>query len=88
MPAEQLRGKAVILSDYYSFGGTLHFLLTGHDPVPLAVSNPRLFNKETSLGLDQLVAQLTSFEAAQRTVDGQNLHELVRERLGVEGAAV
>jgi len=88
MPAEQLRGKAVILSDYYSFGGTLHFLLTGHDPVPLATSNPRLLNNQTSPELDRLVAQLTSFEAVERTEVGKNLQALVRERLGVAGATV
>ncbi len=33
-------------SDIYSFGATLHFLLTGEDPEPLSVSNPRLIKPE------------------------------------------
>lgn len=36
---EQLRGKPSLGSDIYSFGGTLHFLLTGRDPEALTRSD-------------------------------------------------
>ena len=59
MAPEQLRGKAATQSDLYSLGGTMHFLLTGKDPVPLAPSRPRSLNESISEEMDQLVFKLT-----------------------------
>jgi predicted Ser/Thr protein kinase len=77
MPPEQLRGAATVLSDYYSFGGTIAFLLTGHDPVPLSESRPRQFNKDVPEDLDRLIASLTKFDAAERAPHGATLRDLV-----------
>jgi predicted Ser/Thr protein kinase len=87
MPPEQLRGKAVVESDYYSFGGTLHFLLTGSDPVPLSVSRPRTIDKSIDERFDSLIAQLTAFEAAERRGGSQSLTQAVKEKFGTIGAA-
>ncbi len=52
---EQFRGRAIPQSDLYSFGGTLHYLLTGVDPVPLSVSSPKSINPAVSVSLSRLV---------------------------------
>jgi tRNA A-37 threonylcarbamoyl transferase component Bud32 len=59
---EQLRGRAGTISDIYSFGGTLYYLLTGEDPLPLAVSHPNTVNPNVSMEMDELVADLTKFD--------------------------
>lgn len=66
---EQLRGKACTASDIYSFGGSLHYLLTGEDPVPLAASHPAEKNINVELELDELVAQMTAFDTNKRLAD-------------------
>lgn len=74
---EQLRGKATTASDIYSFGGTMHFLLTGEDPVPLSSSHPMQVNENISSDTDELVAELTCFDIGKRLSD----LELVSSRL-------
>lgn len=67
IPPEQFRGKAVPQSDLYSLGATLHFLLTGHDPEPLAQSHPReLQQSAVSEELDSFVAKLTDMDLSER----------------------
>lgn len=86
MPAEQLRGKAVIQSDYYSYGGTLHFLMTGADPVPLESSSPKQLNNNVNEALDALVSEFTAFEASDRLPADKSLYAYVSEKLGPVGA--
>lgn len=74
---EQLRGKASQLSDLYSFGATMHYLLTAIDPEPLATSEPKEKCSEVSQGLSDLVSSLTRFEAEERPASAeQALKEL------------
>lgn len=63
---EQLRGKTVPESDLYSLGGTIYFLLTGRDPMPLSVSRPATLNPLVPQALDDLVAHLSAFEPEDR----------------------
>jgi tRNA A-37 threonylcarbamoyl transferase component Bud32 len=73
MPPEQLRGKAVPQSDLYALGCTMHFLLTGDDPEPLAVSSPRSAVPAVSSELDKLVQRLTALELDERIGSAQEL---------------
>jgi tRNA A-37 threonylcarbamoyl transferase component Bud32 len=66
IPPEQFKGKAVLESDIYAFGATLHFLLTGRDPVPLSSSHPATINDGISSQMDELVAVCTAMNAASR----------------------
>lgn len=63
---EQLRGKASQASDLYALGGTLHYLLTGDDPEPLSVSNPKEHCSQISQGCSDLVSSLTAYEYSDR----------------------
>ena len=74
---EQLRGKASTASDIYSFGGTMHFLLTGEDPVPLSASHPMTVKTTISSDVDDLVAELTAFDLEKRLCE----HDAIERRL-------
>ncbi len=65
MAPEQLQGKATTQSDIYAFGGTLHFLLTGKDPVPLSETHPASL-ATVSPALDELVSKCTKLDATDR----------------------
>ena len=77
MPPEQLRGKAVPQSDTYSLGGTLYFLLTGRDPVPLEVSQIKDGDKATK-DLNPILAKCTAHEVSDRYQSSVELLEEIR----------
>lgn len=66
---EQLRGKAVTASDIYSFGGTMYYLLTGQDPMPLSSSHPIEVKAEIDEELDSMISELTAFNLDDRLTD-------------------
>lgn len=70
---EQFRGKATLSSDIYSFGGTLHFLLTGANPLAMSVMNPKSVNQTVSEELSNLVSECTSQEADDRPSSAEEL---------------
>ncbi|MBX9685837.1 MAG: serine/threonine protein kinase [Candidatus Obscuribacterales bacterium] len=76
MPAEQLRGKSVIASDLYAFAGTMHFLLTGKDPLPLSSARPKDHNPTIDERLDAIIARCSEFEPEDRY---QSAEELIEE---------
>lgn len=86
IPPEQLRGKAVPESDYYALGGTIHFLLTGKDPVALCQSHPKESEPAISAKTDQLVADLTALEAAARPNDANVLARIEQLAPGAKKA--
>ncbi len=63
---EQLRGKATTASDIYSFAGSLHYLLTAQDPLPLAASHPLAIDPGIRVELDDIISEMSSFETEER----------------------
>jgi tRNA A-37 threonylcarbamoyl transferase component Bud32 len=78
---EQLRGKSNLASDLYSFAGTLNFLLTGQDPLPLSVAHPKDISTQISNKLDEIIASLTAFESSERKYNAETLHTTLEELL-------
>lgn len=72
---EQLRGKATLASDLYSLGGTMHFLLTAQEPVPLSVSRPLEINDKLDKDLSQIIEKLTAYEETERFTSADALKE-------------
>lgn len=68
---EQFRGKATPASDVYSLAGTVHFLLTGQNPLALTVCHPRKVIPEISQELNDIIARCTSQDANQRPASKQ-----------------
>jgi predicted Ser/Thr protein kinase len=63
---EQFRCKSVTQSDIYALGGTIYYLLTGHDPEALSQSRPRELSATISESADDLVAQCTAMDLESR----------------------
>lgn len=76
---EQFRGKATTCSDIYSMGGTLHFLLTGMDPVALSSSSPRKSNPAVTQEMDDLVNRLTKTATKDRVQTAEEAGRQLRE---------
>ncbi|MBX9573224.1 MAG: serine/threonine protein kinase [Candidatus Obscuribacterales bacterium] len=83
LPPEQFRGKPTEQSDIYAFGGTLFFLLTGHDPPPLASSHPRKVVESVNEKLNDIVAKATALDLAKRSSSAKKMRE---ELLKLDGA--
>lgn len=73
LPPEQFRGKAEPASDIYAMGGTMHFILTGEDPVPITPCNPRVANVKVSEGLARLIERATAQELEDRIPSASEL---------------
>jgi serine/threonine protein kinase len=65
-PPEQFRSQASTQSDIYALGATLFFLLTGHDPKPISVSDPRSINSELSETIATIVSKATALDLGDR----------------------
>lgn len=79
---EQLRGKADLQSDIYSFGGTLYYLLTGKDPMPLMAAHPREVMGDISEEMDAFVAELTAFEKSNRVKGAKDAFDRLNKMSG------
>lgn len=66
LPPEQFRGKPCPASDIYALGGTLHFLLTGMAPEPLATASPIALVPAIDPELSQLVSKCTQTDLSER----------------------
>jgi tRNA A-37 threonylcarbamoyl transferase component Bud32 len=92
MAPEQLKGRATPLSDVYSLGCTMHFLLTGMDPEPLSVSHPARLNENVSDLCDSLVSSCTD-QSRENRIDsavavGVRIHRILASRRAFFGVGV
>jgi tRNA A-37 threonylcarbamoyl transferase component Bud32 len=74
---EQLRGRPCVQSDVYALGATMHYCLTGKDPLALSQSHPAESVPGLQCEMDELVADCTAFELSERI---DSMREL-RDRL-------
>lgn len=75
IPPEQLRGKSVLQSDIYALGGTIYYLLTGADPLPLAEACLKDKLPTVCDELDAIVRKCTAFEVEDRYQSAQEVME-------------
>jgi tRNA A-37 threonylcarbamoyl transferase component Bud32 len=85
---EQLRGKAIPQSDFYALAGTLFFLLTGKDPIPLSISRPSKENISIDSRFDDLVASLSAFEVEDRKENAGEILQILSQIARDKPAAV
>lgn len=81
IPPEQLRGKSVLQSDLYALGGTIYYLLTGKDPLPLAEASPKELRNDIDEQLDQLVRKCTAYELEDRFQSAEEVAAALKEWL-------
>jgi tRNA A-37 threonylcarbamoyl transferase component Bud32 len=79
MAPEQLQGRTTLASDIYAFGATVYFLLTGRDPMPLAVASPKDVVPEISDELDRFVIDATAFDTSDRINSTKQLLERLEQ---------
>ncbi len=66
MPPEQFQGTVSTQSDIYSFGATMSYLLTGHEPTPISAANPQKLNNLISDKINNIVLKATALKLANR----------------------
>ncbi|MCA9804147.1 MAG: serine/threonine protein kinase [Cyanobacteria bacterium HKST-UBA02] len=75
MSPEQCKGRTTPLSDLYSIGATLSFLLSGADPVPLKTAHPARSTEGISAPIENLVERLTARDPEDRPQSARALLE-------------
>jgi serine/threonine protein kinase len=74
-PPEQYWGSADARSDIYALGATMHFLLTGEEPLALQVSSPKSLNEDITEHTDRVVKRATSQDLLLRYQSAVEMRE-------------
>lgn len=85
---EQLRDRPSVQSDLYSFGCTLHYLLTGNDPDPFKQSNPKLTRSDVCDRFNQIVMKATEPSASRRFDSAAEIKDAILELANSETSLV
>jgi len=80
-PPEQYWGGADRRSDLYALGATMHFLLTGAEPLALQPSSPAAVNSQVSQKIDQIVQRLTSQDVALRYQTAAEVQDALKRKV-------
>lgn len=75
---EQFRGKAVVQSDIYALGCTMHYCLTGKEPEALSTSDPKALVPEIADEVAEIVTSCTAMEARDRYQSAAQLLPVLR----------
>ena len=79
MAPEQFKGSSTVQNDIYSCGASLHYILTGKDPVALSECRPGSVNASIDSRLDEIVARATNQLTEARYKNIQELESALKE---------
>jgi len=72
---EQFQGEPTPLSDQYSMGATLYYILTAKEPKPIAQSHPAEVLPTISANMNTIVSTCTSYDMALRYQSVEDLEK-------------
>jgi serine/threonine protein kinase len=81
-PPEQYWGGADPRSDLYGLGATMHFLLTGEEPLALQTSSPKEVNAKISNQMDKIVQKATAQDVWVRYQSAEAMLADLKNRVG------
>lgn len=76
---EQFRGQALPVSDIYSWGASMFFLLTGREPTPIQASRPSAYSNTVPEVLDSIIFKSTAALPDERFHSADEIRRLLED---------